>query len=282
MRQFISKKQQFNEVIMTNPEQHNTEIEKYKIDKKAEVATQKLELGSNVIVGNLNLPQIGLLADKFANAGDLVPKEYQKSPEKCFVAIYKGASLGLDAFTSLQRIAVVNGRATLWGDTALALVRKSPVFEYIKEEVSDENGKLSAICIVKRVGEDEHTEVFTQDDAAKAKLWGKTGTWQTHPKRMLKYKARAFALRDVFADVLDGLYLKEEMEGEKINESPQEPRNITPLTKSKLDIVKDASAEVKTAQVNTQQDSIVPNVTQEEMEEAFSQTVDHSQNINNG
>jgi hypothetical protein len=39
---------------------------------------------------------------------------------------------------------------------------------------------------------------------------------------MLKYKARAFALRDQFSDVIHGLHLKEEMEGEM--------KDITPVS----------------------------------------------------
>ena len=51
---------------------------------------------------------------------------------------------------------------------------------------------------------------FTVEDAKKAGLWGKQGPWQTAPTRMLKLRARAFALRDTFADALRGLQSAEE------------------------------------------------------------------------
>jgi hypothetical protein len=195
---------------MTKENEKNLEIEKYEIDKKFEIQQKKLDEASNIVVGNLNLGAISLMADKFAKAGDMIPREFQGNPQKCFVAIYKGASLGLDAFTALQRISVINGRATIWGDTALALVKKSGLLVSFKEEII-ENDKMIAVCTVQRKGEEEHISKFSQDDAITAGLWGKN-VWKSYPKRMLKYRARAYALRDVFPDVLDGLYLKEEME----------------------------------------------------------------------
>jgi hypothetical protein len=188
------------------------EIQKYEIDKKFEIQQQKLDEATSVVIGKFNLTAISMLAEKFSKAGEMIPKDFRDNPEKCFAAIYKGASLGLDAFTSLQRISVVNGRATIWGDTALALVRNSGLLENFEEILEEEGGKLKAICIVKRVNEKQHISEFSQDDAIKAGLWG-NNVWKSYPKRMLKYRARAYALRDTFADVLDGLYLREEMEG---------------------------------------------------------------------
>ena len=48
--------------------------------------------------------------------------------------------------------------------------------------------------------------------AKKASLWTKPGPWQQYPDRMLQMRARGFALRDTFADVLRGLISREEAE----------------------------------------------------------------------
>ncbi len=53
---------------------------------------------------------------------------------------------------------------------------------------------------------------FSVQDARRAGLWGRPGPWSQYPQRMLQMRARAFALRDAFADVLGGLYLREELE----------------------------------------------------------------------
>jgi hypothetical protein len=39
---------------------------------------------------------------------------------------------------------------------------------------------------------------------AKGRLWTRKGPWEHYPQRMLQMRARAFALRDGFADVLRG------------------------------------------------------------------------------
>ena len=49
------------------------------------------------------------------------------------------------------------------------------------------------------------------DDAKAAGLLGKQGPWTQYPKRMRQMRARAFAVRDVFPDVLKGLPVAEEV-----------------------------------------------------------------------
>ena len=84
----------------------------------------------------------------------------------------------------------------------------NPVFESIEESFDEETN--TAYCLVKRKGESEYKVSFSEVDARKAGLWGKSGPWTTYPKRMLQMRARGFALRDKFADVLGGLITAEE------------------------------------------------------------------------
>ncbi|MDX1240397.1 hypothetical protein GOL95_10080 [Sinorhizobium medicae] len=146
------------------------------------------------------------------------------TPEKAMVAIMHGMEVGLTPMAALQSIAVVNGRPTIWGDGAIGLVRGSGKCEWIKERIDGEGDAMVAICEVKRKGEaDAIKATFSVADAKKAALWGKAGPWQQYPKRMLVMRARAFALRDGFADVLRGLGIAEE-----VQDTPAQMRNITP------------------------------------------------------
>lgn len=147
------------------------------------------------------------------------------TPEKVILCVQMGAEVGLSPTQALQSIAVVNGTATIYGDTALGLVRRSGLLEWIKEDIEGSfstnlekvDGAVRAVCTVKRAGDPEPVQrSFCVGEAKLARLWGKDGPWRTHPQRMLKYKARAFALRDVFPDVLKGLHVNEEMHGERI------------------------------------------------------------------
>lgn len=135
------------------------------------------------------------------------------TPEKCMIAIMRGMEVGMTPFMALDKIAIVNGRPTIWGDGAIGLVRGSGLCEWIREKIEGEGDKRVAVCDAKRRGEPEPIRgVFSVADAKQAGLWGKQGPWQQYANRMLQMRARAFCLRDGFADVLGGLYLKEEME----------------------------------------------------------------------
>ena len=148
---------------------------------------------------------------------DIVPKDFKGNAGNILVAIQWGLELGLQPMQAMQNIAVINGRPSLWGDAVLALVRASPVFEYIHETI--ENG--TAICRVKRKGEEEQVRTFSEADAKAAGLLGKQGPWSQYRDRMKQMRARSFALRDVFTDVLKGMPIAEEV-------MDIEERDITP------------------------------------------------------
>lgn len=147
------------------------------------------------------------------------PKDYRGKPEDCLMAMMTGNEVGLGAMASLQNIAVINGRPSIWGDAALALVKKSDDFEWIKEWLDGD----TAYCQIKRKGEDAVTRSFSWDDAKRAGLTEKSGPWKTYPKRMLQMRARSWAVRDVFPHVLKGFSIAEEA-----SDVPKEPRDVTP------------------------------------------------------
>ena len=145
-------------------------------------------------------------ADYLAKS-DLVPKDFRGNAGNCLIAMQWGHEIGLRPLQALQNIAVINGRPALWGDSVIAIVRGSPLCEYITE--SDDGN--TATCRVKRRGEPEQARTFSMDDAKKAGLAGKAGPWTQYPARMRQMRARAFALRDVFPDVLKGMPVAEEV-----------------------------------------------------------------------
>ena len=156
-------------------------------------------------------PQTFEQAVKFSHMladSDLVPKDFKGKPGNCLIAIQWGAEIGLKPLQALQNIAPINGRPSLWGDAMLALVRSSPLCESVVEGWY-ENG--TAYCRVKRRGEVEQERTFSDEDAQLAGLLNKAGPWTTSKKRMKQMRARAFALRDVFTDVLRGMPMAEEV-----------------------------------------------------------------------
>lgn len=153
-------------------------------------------------------------AQEFARliaSSDMVPTDYKGKPGNVLVAVQMGAEVGLPPMQSLQNIAVINGRPCIWGDAAIALARVHPDFENIDESLDGSGEALTAVCHVKRRGQKAQMRTFSVEDAKRAKLWGKKGPWTDYPQRMLQMRARSWAIRDVFADALKGIALREEV-----------------------------------------------------------------------
>jgi hypothetical protein len=165
---------------------------------------------------------------KMVAGSEFAPKDFRGKPESCLLAIQHGSEVGLSPMQSLQSIAVINGRPTIWGDAALALVQSSPVCEYVREYIKGEGDGMTAVCEVKRRGyPDPNVVRFSVADAKKASLWGKSGPWTQYPQRMLALRARGFALRNTFADALRGLITAEEAA-----DYPTLPENVKSVTQS--------------------------------------------------
>jgi hypothetical protein len=159
---------------------------------------------------------------KIIAQSDMVPKDYVNKPGNVLVAVQTGAELGLKPMQSLQGISVINGRPSIWGDAMRALVISHPEFEDLHEDKQD----TQCTVTLKRRGRSAVVTTFTMEDAKKAGLAGKSGPWQTAPKRMLQMRAFAFAARDLFADALKGIKSTEELRDYPAEERVE--RDITP------------------------------------------------------
>jgi hypothetical protein len=182
---------------------------------------------SNLIKHQGFAPQTMTEAIEFSNMlsrSQMVPKNYQNKPEDVLVAVQWGYEIGLAPLQALQNISVINGKPSVYGDAAMALVQASPVCEDVQETIEgDGTSNPVAICKVKRRGRSEVISKYSVEDAKRAGLWGKQGPWSQYPKRMLQMRARGFALRDAFPDVLKGLITAEEAQ-----DMPVEEKDITP------------------------------------------------------
>ena len=158
----------------------------------------------------------------------MVPRAYQGKPQDIMVCVQWGYELGLAPMQALQNIAVINGKPSVYGDAMMALVQASPVCDGIDEHIEGEGTPNPvAVCVAKRKGRNPVIARFSVEDAKRAGLWGKQGPWQAYPKRMLQMRARGFALRDAFPDVLKGLITAEEAADYPEEAKPRE-KDVTP------------------------------------------------------
>jgi hypothetical protein len=143
--------------------------------------------------------------------GGMTNKSMNK-PAHLAARIIAGHEVGLKPVQSVNWIAIMGGRAVIWGDAALALIRTSGMLDGdITETYEGEGDERRAVCVTKRKGAAEpRVTTFSVADAKTAGLWGKQGPWTDYPERQLMWRARGWNLRDNFNDVLCGLGIAEE------------------------------------------------------------------------
>jgi len=164
----------------------------------------------------------------------IAPKSY-KTTEQIVVGMQCGMELGFTPMASLKAVAVIQGSPCLWGDGLKALVERSPECEYVKEWTEGEGEKLTAYCEAKRRGRPEPTrQKFSYLDAKAAGLLGRD-TYKSYLRRMLQMRARSWALRDQFPDLLQGLSVAEEVqdydaiEGQLVSGAPAPQQGVQSL-----------------------------------------------------
>lgn len=153
-----------------------------------------------------------------AMAAGVIPSA--KTPQQAFILLAAGFEAGLGFTATCKNVMLVNNKPALWGDAALALVRRSELCGGVSEDSAGTGDEYTARCTVIRLYRDYSrasmgnpetiSRTFSVADAKKAGLWGKSGPWSSYPKRMLAMRARGFALRDSFPDLLMGLGIVEE------------------------------------------------------------------------
>lgn len=149
--------------------------------------------------------------------------------EKVFVALQWGHELGLTPMVAVNNIAVINGKPTLSADIMCAVVKRSPEYGGIKWlEMSDKKAECEITRILPNGEKETQKSCFTIEDAQNAGLAGRD-VWKKYPKRMLKHRCLSYGLKDMFPDLLAGLYDPEEMES--VQETTTTERNVTPEEK---------------------------------------------------
>lgn len=177
------------------------------------------------------------------------PKAFMGKAGDVMVAVQMGLELGLQPMQALANIAVINGRASLWGDAMLAVCKASPHYEYCHE--SFDSASETATCTVKRRGEPEQSTTFSKAKAQRAKLWGKAGPWTDYPERMLQMRARGFALRDMFPDLLRGFTSVEEARDIPV---VRDNRHVSIVPITRLEAVKAKALEKNKAHTEEERD----------------------------
>lgn len=188
------------------------EVQPFQEQAPATIANAGMSSGGSIAgLVPQNLEDAFRLSKALSVAGDMVPQNFRGNPEATMAAVLRGMEIGLAPMQALSNIAVINGRASLWGDAIPALMQRAG--HHIDVVIEGEGDKMKAIATLERgdTGKVIKRE-FSVADAKAANLWDKKGPWQAYPKRMLTHRARSWAVRDGAADALMGLQIAEEMQ----------------------------------------------------------------------
>lgn len=175
----------------------------------------------SVVVSGLDqtlsmLPAIVDLSRQIANT-NFVPKAYRGRPAEITAAVLYGHELGIGPMTSLQQIAVVEGRPAPSAQLGVALALAAGHEVWVVEATN-----TRAVVSGRRRGSEEvQTVTWTMDDAKRAGL-DRKDNWRGYPRAMLTHRAQAELVRNVFPDVLGGIAMfAEEIDDQADTPTPQ-------------------------------------------------------------
>ena len=176
---------------------------------KTEKDTQNLP----VIMANSKLDNAMLIATELSKS-DIIPKEFQKKPANCLIAVELSNRLKASPFQVMQNMDVIYGRPSLRSSFIIACINNSgKIIGSLKFEMDEKETKCRAWAIEKETGARLLGPKITLEMAQAEGWMTKNGSkWKTMPGLMLRYRAAAFFGRLYCPEIMNGMYSVEETE----------------------------------------------------------------------
>lgn len=181
--------------------------------KKQEVAIKKETQTMPTLSNESPLNAMMAVAEKLSES-DIIPKEFQKKPANCLIAVQLANRLKADPFMVMQNTDVIYGKPALRSTFIIACINGSgKLLGNLKFELNEKCTKCRAWGIEKETGAKLFGPTITME-MAQAEGWiAKNGSkWKTMPEIMLRYRAASFFGRLQCPEILNGIYSTEEVE----------------------------------------------------------------------
>lgn len=155
---------------------------------------------------------------RIANAlakSDLVPDQFKRKPENCFLACQMAFRCGVDPMAFLQKSYVIAGKPAIETQLAIAMVNSSGRLTGSIRYKHDGKGKeraCTAYCVEAATGEVLQHTLHWHTVEAEGWVAKKGSKWITDPLLMLEYRSAMRLIRTHFPEVLLGMLTKEEAE----------------------------------------------------------------------
>lgn len=167
----------------------------------------------------------------------LPPSLIGREPE-IFMIICAGRELGMAPMAALRSFHLIEVQnqpviPRLSADAMVAVVRsRKEICRYVRK-VEDTPERCT--WETWRVGDDEPVRSTWTLQQQRAIGWKQYSNWDKYPQRMLSARAKSFLMRDVYPDVLGGMYSVEEMED--VMDAPPAPSGPAPSRGDVIDAV---------------------------------------------
>ena len=130
------------------------------------------------------------------------------TPGAVLMAMMRGREIGLPTGTALQVVSIIEGKTSVGADAMKSLVMRSGTCE--RFEVLESTATVCKI-VVQRSGQDEKERTYTWEDAVRAGLVKDKGAYMKIPATMLRHRCESEACREIWPDVVLGLYTPDEL-----------------------------------------------------------------------
>ena len=154
---------------------------------------------------------------KFLSNSTIVPVQYQRKPENCYIAIDMANRMGVPVMMVMQNLYIVQGKPS-WSGTAIkSMLENSGKFEHLETvyvgQPNTDNWGAFVTAKLKKNGKVLKGATVTIKTAKDEGWYNKTGSkWKTMPELMLTYRANAWFARQFAPELLMGLQSVEEVE----------------------------------------------------------------------
>ena len=194
---------------------------------------------------------------------------------KCLMAIQYGAELGLSPVESVFKLFFINGRIDTYGEVILMMMLRHGY----QTEVVERTPKKAHIKVTHPTSGQVHEEIFTWEDAERAKLPPlpgsknyETDVWILYPQNMLYWKAVSNARRFFCPEVMRGVMMKEDTMGSVIDVTNNTNPGLTDAGRA-LMAEQDAAPETETPESPPNEPEVVKEVQTPDPEEEDSPQV---------
>lgn len=139
--------------------------------------------------------------------------QHIKTPEQAVAITLLAQEMNIPMMTAVNNMHVVHGRVGLTAGLIVALVLKSGLCEYWTTIESTD--KIARIKTKRKGNPDDHIIKFTWEEAVQRGVVNRNPNYKTMPEVMLLRRCETKAARQVYQDVVHGLY-----DADELNEMP--------------------------------------------------------------